>query len=105
MSVLEALNKAYKRLADRGDVPPFGYSNEKIGFLIALAEDGAPVGPPIDLRDGEGKRLLPRLCWIAHARRRDLARFDGSRDRASRCSSPASWQLRRRSGLARSPSH
>jgi hypothetical protein len=27
--------------------------------------------------------LLPRLCWIAHARRRDLARFDGSRDRAS----------------------
>src|SRR5882724_4664215 len=27
--------------------------------------------------------LLPRLCWIAHERRRDLARFDGSRDRAS----------------------
>jgi len=29
------------------------------------------------------QRLLPRLYWIAHARRRDLARFDGSRDRAS----------------------
>jgi hypothetical protein len=27
--------------------------------------------------------LLPRLYWIAHERRRDLARFDGSRDRAS----------------------
>ena len=27
--------------------------------------------------------LLPRLYWIAHARRRDLARFDGSRDMAS----------------------
>src|SRR5215468_4815033 len=27
--------------------------------------------------------FLPRLYWIAHARRRDLARFDGSRDRAS----------------------
>src|ERR1700704_4967749 len=28
-------------------------------------------------------KLLPRLCWIAHERRRDLARFDGSWDRAS----------------------
>jgi hypothetical protein len=27
--------------------------------------------------------LLPRLCRIAHERRRDLARFVGSRDRAS----------------------
>src|ERR1700722_8291911 len=30
-----------------------------------------------------GYWLLPRLYWIAHARRSDLARFDGSRDRAS----------------------
>src|SRR5271154_5942965 len=30
-----------------------------------------------------GNRLLPRLCWIAHERRRDLARFDGSWDSAS----------------------
>ena len=37
MSVLAALVRAYERLADRGDVPPFGYSTEKIGFLIALA--------------------------------------------------------------------
>jgi transposase len=29
------------------------------------------------------KSLLPRLYWIAHERRRDLARCDGSRDRAS----------------------
>jgi len=49
MSVLEALNNAYERLADRGGMPPFGYSNEKIGFLIALAEEGTPVGPPTDL--------------------------------------------------------
>src|SRR5262249_41542049 len=27
--------------------------------------------------------LLPRFCWIAHERRRDLARSDGSWDRAS----------------------
>jgi CRISPR-associated protein Csd1 len=58
MSVLEALNHAYDRLADRGDVPPFGYSNEKIGFLISLANDGGPVGRPIDLRESAGKRLV-----------------------------------------------
>jgi CRISPR-associated protein Csd1 len=64
MSVLEALNNAYERLADRDDVPPFGYSNEKIGFLIALAEDGAPVGTPIDLREGEGKRRIAPLMAV-----------------------------------------
>ena len=64
MSVLEALSNAYERLADRGDVPPFGYSNEKIGFLIALAEDGAPVGPPIDLREQEGKRRIAPLMAV-----------------------------------------
>jgi CRISPR-associated protein Csd1 len=58
MSVLEALNNAYERLADRGDVPPFGYSNEKIGFLISLANDGGPVGLPIDLRESAGKRVV-----------------------------------------------
>ena len=34
------------------------------------------------------KKLLPSLCWTAHERRRDLARFDGSRDRASRMFQP-----------------
>jgi len=62
MSVLEALNNAYERL--RGDVPPFGYSNEKIGFLIALAEDGTPVGPPIDLREGDGKKRIAPLMAV-----------------------------------------
>src|SRR5271169_808697 len=40
------------------------------------------------IRDGvepviHNQSLLPRLCWIVHERRRDLARFDGSWDRAS----------------------
>jgi CRISPR-associated protein Csd1 len=64
MSVLQALNTAYERLADRGNVPPFGYSNEKIGFLIALAEDGTPIGPPIDLRGGEGNRRIAPLMPV-----------------------------------------
>jgi CRISPR-associated protein Csd1 len=64
MSVLQALATAYERLADRGEVPPFGYSNERIGFLIALAEDGMPAGPPIDLREGEGRKLSAPLMRV-----------------------------------------
>jgi CRISPR-associated protein Csd1 len=57
MSVLASLSRAYERLADRGEVPPFGYSSEKIGFVIPLNEDGKPAGAPIDLREIAGKRL------------------------------------------------
>src|SRR5271167_2349194 len=35
------------------------------------------------LNSAVNRVLLPRLYWISHARRRDLARFDGSRDTAS----------------------
>lgn len=58
MSVLASLTRAYGRLAERGAAPPFGYSSEKIGFLISLADDGMPIGAPIDLRKAGGKRLV-----------------------------------------------
>jgi CRISPR-associated protein Csd1 len=56
MSALASLVRAYDRLATRGEVPAFGYSHEKIGFLISLNTDGTPAGSPIDLREGEGKK-------------------------------------------------
>jgi CRISPR-associated protein Csd1 len=59
MSALASLVRAYERMADRGEVPPFGYSQEKIGFLIPLGDDGTPH-QPIDVRDGEGKKRTPR---------------------------------------------
>lgn len=61
MSALASLVGAYERLARRGEAPAFGYSVEKIGFLISLDEDGAPARPPIDLREGDGKKKSPRL--------------------------------------------
>jgi CRISPR-associated protein Csd1 len=64
MSVLAALNRAYERLADRDAVPRFGYSSERIGFLIALKDDGTPAGPPIDLREGSGKKLAAPLLRV-----------------------------------------
>lgn len=64
MSVLQALNGAYDRLADRGEVPPFGYSSEKIGFLIPLNADGTLAGPPIDLRQVAGRKLVAPLMAV-----------------------------------------
>jgi CRISPR-associated protein Csd1 len=64
MSALESLACVYDHLAERGEAPPFGYSAEKIGFLISLNEDGTTAGPPIDLREGEGKKKTPPLIRV-----------------------------------------
>ena len=40
MSALASLVRAYEPLVARDEVPPFGYSSERIGFLIPLEEDG-----------------------------------------------------------------
>ncbi|ABC21631.1 type I-C CRISPR-associated protein Cas8c/Csd1 [Rhodospirillum rubrum] len=60
MSLLAALTRAYDRLAERHEVPAFGYSTQNIGFLISLTDDGALAGPPIDLRQGAGKKRVGR---------------------------------------------
>jgi CRISPR-associated protein Csd1 len=64
MSVLSSLVAAYDRLEKRGEVPPFGFSSEKIGFLIPLHEDGTLAGAPVDLRDGEGKKRQARMLRV-----------------------------------------
>lgn len=64
MSPLASLVRAYERLEKRGEVPSFGFSTEKIGFLIPLAEDGSVVGAPIDLRGGTGKKREPRMMRV-----------------------------------------
>jgi CRISPR-associated protein Csd1 len=50
MSILASLAKAYERLPDAA---PFGYSSEKISFLISLNEDGTLASSPIDLRNND----------------------------------------------------
>lgn len=67
MSVLASLVRAYDRLAERGEVPPFGYSLEKISFVISLNADGTPAGKPSDLRTGEGKKRAPRSMAVPQA--------------------------------------
>ena len=67
MSALASLARAYDRLPD---APAFGYSMEKIGFLISLNVDGSPAGQPIDLREGEGKKKTGRLVLVPQPAKR-----------------------------------
>jgi CRISPR-associated protein Csd1 len=60
MSALASLARAYDRMAARHEVPAFGYSIQKIGFLISLNADGSLAGAPADLRSGEGKKRIAR---------------------------------------------
>ncbi len=62
MSIHASLARAYDRMG--ADAPAYGFSTEKIGFLIPLNEDGTPAGPPIDLREGEGKKKTARAMRV-----------------------------------------
>lgn len=64
MSILSPLVALYERLEKRDEVPPYGFSSEKIGFLISLREDGVPAGLPVDLREGEGKKKQARMMRV-----------------------------------------
>ncbi|MDQ0395874.1 type I-C CRISPR-associated protein Cas8c/Csd1 [Labrys monachus] len=64
MSALASLVRAYDRMAARGEVPAYGYSPEKIGFVISLNLDGSVVGIPTDLRRGEGRKRIARALAV-----------------------------------------
>lgn len=70
MSILAALNRAYERLLEQEAVPPFGYSTQQISFLISLNDDGTPAGPPVDLREGEGKKKAARPISVPQPAKR-----------------------------------
>ena len=66
MSILAALSRAYDRLPD---APPYGYSAEKVGFLISL-DAGGDVAHVIDLREGKGRRkTAPQMIAPQGAKR------------------------------------
>ena len=63
MSVLQALDSYYARMAARGEAQPFGYSREKIGFAILLSATGEPVQVN-DLREPSGRKFVSRLLEV-----------------------------------------
>jgi CRISPR-associated protein Csd1 len=72
VTVLQALNSYYDRMAARGEVDLPGFSREKIGFAIQLAADGTPIDA-IDLRRTDGKRISPVLLSVPAAVKRTVA--------------------------------
>lgn len=70
MSPLGSLVRAYDRMAARGEVPAYGYSQEKIGFLVSLNPDGTVAHAPIDLRQGEGRKKTARLMAVPQPMKR-----------------------------------
>ncbi|GHE48990.1 type I-C CRISPR-associated protein Cas8c/Csd1 [Camelimonas fluminis] len=70
MTMLASLAQAYERRAARGEAPPFGFSQEKISWLISLQADGTPAGAPVDLREGEGRKRSPRSLPVPQPAKR-----------------------------------
>jgi CRISPR-associated protein Csd1 len=71
MTILQALDRYYDRMAARGEAEAPGYSREKISFAIVLSGAGEPVDC-IDLREATGKRLVPRLLEVPAAVKRTV---------------------------------
>lgn len=70
MGILTSLARLYDRMAARGEVPAFGYSQQNVSFHIALNSDGSPAGGPIDLRDGEDKKRTGRAMAVPQPSKR-----------------------------------
>ncbi len=75
MTILTALAHAYGRMAERGTVPPYGYSVENIGFVISLNPDGIPADKPHDIRSMEGKKRKPSRMPVPMGAKRTAGVF------------------------------
>jgi CRISPR-associated protein Csd1 len=69
MTILQALDRYYDRMAARKEAEAQGYSREKISFAIVLSAEGAPV-EILDLRQAAGRRMVPRLLEVPAAVKR-----------------------------------
>ena len=48
--IFQSLITLYDRLSKNGDVPPYGFSIEDIGFVVTIDKSGNMIGQPEDLR-------------------------------------------------------
>lgn len=63
MTILQALDSYYERMAARGEAEPPGYSREKISYAILLRPDGT-VAAVNDIRDTTGKKPAPIMMDV-----------------------------------------
>ena len=63
MTILQALDRYYDRMAARGEAVPAGFSREKISYRILLSADGEPVAA-VPLFETVGKRRVPQMLNV-----------------------------------------
>lgn len=71
MSVLQALDRYYHRMAARGEAEAPGWSREKIGWAVILSPDGVPVDVQ-DIHEVSGKKKIARLLDVPAAVKRTV---------------------------------
>jgi len=69
VTILQALDGYYGRMAARGEAEAPGFSREKIGFAVVLSLNGVPI-QVIDLRELSGRKLQPVLREVPAAVKR-----------------------------------
>jgi CRISPR-associated protein Csd1 len=71
--ILQALSRYYQRLVDQKaeGIAPYGYSPEKISYVIELAPDGS-VMQVIDIRDTSGKKPQPQMLEVPQPEKRTV---------------------------------
>jgi CRISPR-associated protein Csd1 len=69
--IIAALYDNYRRLAERDEVPVFGYSQEKISYALVLSADGELVDIT-DLREMSGKKFLPKSLIVPQPEKRTV---------------------------------
>ncbi|WP_353217825.1 type I-C CRISPR-associated protein Cas8c/Csd1 [Sandarakinorhabdus sp.] len=71
MSILQALNSYYDRMAARGEAEAPGWSREKFGWCLVIDADGQPVDV-LDLHDTAGKKPAVTLRDVPAAVKRTV---------------------------------
>ena len=67
--ILGALNDLHRRLEDEGEVPPYGYSKEKISYAIVLDRQGKVLDVQ-SLQSIENGKARPRSMDVPRAQKR-----------------------------------
>jgi CRISPR-associated protein Csd1 len=68
VTVLQALDRYYDRLAARGEAEDLGFTRENISYALSITVDGS-VNDVLDLRMPSGRRLVPRRMSVPRPKR------------------------------------
>ena len=72
--IFQSLISLYERLEKTGDVPPYGFSIEDIGFVVTIDKAGNMIGQPEDLR-GVPQELVELTAGVDRPRGQRRCRF------------------------------